>query len=208
MSSRIVELSQLSLSIEPTDIFVFKKIPDDPSLEGIKFPSLDEFLDDHLSLDLSSVQSLELNSAIQQQYSEWLSWHCSNEKIKKYLAPIIYTSYDKYGLPILYFPYFTPLVDEKIIYTHNELENHLLAGMATQNFSIPKKDVIDFYRGVHYVCSLLELEEDDIVNNPSNIGYNPNFGLRIIDYGLVFDFSLKLCYTIYNKRGKENEKDV
>ena len=26
--------------------------------------------------------------------------------------------------------------------------------------------------------------EEDIINNPSNIGYNPTFGLRIIDYGL------------------------
>ena len=56
--------------------------------------------------------------------------------------------------------------------------------MRLQRFNITEETVIDFLREIPIVCDYLNLNEEDIINNPSNIGYNSTFGLRIIDYGL------------------------
>jgi hypothetical protein len=57
-------------------------------------------------------------------------------------------------------------------------------GMRLQQLNISEEEVTDFLREIPIVCNYLNLNEEDIINNPSNIGYNPTFGLRIIDYGL------------------------
>ena len=35
--------------------------------------------------------------------------------------------------------------------------------------------------------SSFELAEEDIIFNPSNVGFHPHYGLRLIDYGLKSD---------------------
>ena len=51
--------------------------------------------------------------------------------------------------------------------------------------NIDEKECLEFYRNIPIICNYLNLEENDIIYNPSNIGYSPTFGLRIIDYGLI-----------------------
>ena len=57
-------------------------------------------------------------------------------------------------------------------------------GMRLQQLNVSEEEVTDFLREIPIVCNYLNLNEEDIINNPSNIGYNSTFGLRIIDYGL------------------------
>ena len=61
----------------------------------------------------------------------------------------------------------------------------MLHPSARGKLEITEEEVLEFLREIHILCDYLELNEEDILNNPSNIGYNPTFGLRIIDYGLA-----------------------
>ena len=49
------------------------------------------------------------------------------------------------------------------------------------NYSQYKK----FTNKVEDLCENFSLRADDILKNPSNVGYHPILGLRIIDYGLI-----------------------
>ena len=100
------------------------------------------------------------------------------------MAPVVHTYTDKYGLPILCFPRFTPILDESLVFSYNDTERLLIAGKRLEYFHIKDESVIYFYRELPKVIDYLSLAETDIIMNPSNIGYNPTFGLRIIDYGL------------------------
>ena len=176
--------SRIILPYGTTNEYIQKCIPQDSSLEGIVFPSLDEYMDT-CTLNLEKINKSELRTAIEQQYGEWFSWFAATDEYRRLLAPIVGTTYDNYYLPILYFPRFTPIVDESLIYNYNNIENLIITGMRLGSLEITEKEVINFLREIPILCDYLELNEEDILNNPSNIGYNPTFGLRIIDYGLA-----------------------
>lgn len=163
--------------------YIQKCIPEDKSLEGIEFPSLDEFMENK-ELNIESVIKKELQHSIRQQYYEWYTWYTADEEFRKMLAPIVGSSYDKYYLPILYFPRFVPILDENTINNFTDNENLIRAGMALQNLNVEEKIIVNFLRKIPLICDWLELYENDITFNFSNIGYSPIFGLRIIDYGL------------------------
>ena len=178
MGSRIV------LPFGPNDEYIGKYIPNDTSLEGIHFPSLDDYMETN-KLDLNSIIKPELKTAIEQQYNEWFTWYTSSEECRRMLAPIVDTGYDEYCLPILYFPKFIPLVDENAVYKYNNMENFIVMGMGLKKFHVLEEEIINFMRNIPSLCDCLELNEEDILNNPSNICFHPIFGLRIIDYGLL-----------------------
>lgn len=178
MSGRIVR------AYSNSDIYIYKQIPHYSSLEGINFPSLDEYMETE-ELNLEKISDTAIKSAIEQQYSEWYNWFIAPDDMRHLLAPIVGTDYDKKTtLPILIFPKFIPLMEEDCIYKFNQIENLIITGMNIQNYQIPKNDVINFLRELPALCDYLELNEEDIINNPSNLGFNSIFGLRIIDYGL------------------------
>ena len=178
MGSRIV------LPYGPTNEYIQKCIPRDISLEGIEFPSLDEYMDT-CTLNLEKITKSELRTAIEQQYGEWFSWFTATDEHRALLAPIVGTGYDEYYLPILYFPKFIPIIDESLIYQYNNTENLIMMGVRLGKLNITEEQVLNFIREIPILCDYLDLNEEDILNNPSNIGYNPTFGLRIIDYGLA-----------------------
>ena len=60
-------------------------------------------------------------------------------------------------------------------------------GQRLQWFGISFNQYKNFAEKVSYLCEDFNLREDDIFLNPSNIGYHPVLGLRIIDYGLTND---------------------
>lgn len=175
--------SRIILPFGASGNYIQKTIPTDENIKGINFPSLDEYYNDKSSL-YSLEKDFPIWNAIEQQYQEWYNWQIANEDIKLFLAPIVGTSYDKNHLPILYFPKFKPLVDEALVYEYNEVENLIVLGMRAQEFGVHEVDLVNFLRDLHWICDYLELNSDDIIKNPSNIGYNIDFGLRIIDYGL------------------------
>lgn len=162
--------------------YIQKIIPHNATV-NIELPSFDEYLDT-CSLNLQGISQPELRTAIEQQYNEWFTWYTATEDTRRLLAPIVGTDWSEDYFPILYFPYFTPLLDEGKVYSLNNTENLIIMGMRLQRFGISEEEVTDFLREIPIVCNYLNLNEEDIINNPSNIGYNPTFGLRIIDYGL------------------------
>lgn len=183
--------SRIILPFGPSGEYIEKHIPDDDYLKCWSFPSLDDFYNDSDTIYKHPGKvKATLWNAIIQQYTEWNNWFNSSEDIKKFLAPIVNTYTDKNGLPVLCFPRFTPILEEGLVYNYNEHEILLIAGKRLEFFHIKDEDVLKFFRGLPQVIDFLDLVENDIILNPSNIGYNPTFGLRIIDYGLngTFDF--------------------
>ena len=176
--------SRIILPYGPTNEYIQKCIPRDISLEGIKLPSLDEYMDTGL-LNLEKITKPELRTAIEQQYGEWFFWFAAADQDRALLAPIVGTGYDECYLPILYFPRFTPIIDEGLVCKYNNAENLITMGMRLGQLNITEEEVLNFIREIPILCDYLNLNEEDILNNPSNIGYNPTFGLRIIDYGLA-----------------------
>ncbi len=162
--------------------YIQKVIPHSSTV-NIELPSFDEYLDT-CSLNLQGISQPELRTAIEQQYNEWFTWYTATEDSRRLLAPIVGTDWSEDYFPILYFPHFTPLLDEGKVYSLNNTENLIIMGMRLQRFGVSEEEVTDFLREIPIVCNYLNLNEEDIINNPSNIGYNPTFGLRIIDYGL------------------------
>ena len=177
MGSRIV------LPYGESGEYIQKLIPYNASLNSINLPSFDEYMDTRY-LDLQNITKPDIRTAIEQQYNEWFTWYNATEDTRNLLAPIVGTGWSEDNIPILYFPRFTPLLDEGKVYSLNSTENLIIMGMRLQRFNISETEVTDFLREIPIVCNYLELNEEDIINNPSNIGYNPTFGLRIIDYGL------------------------
>ena len=93
--------SRIILPYGPTNEYIQKCIPRDTSLEGIEFPSLDEYMET-TSLNLKKITKSELRTAIEQQYGEWFSWFVAADEHRALLAPIVGTGYDEYYLPVLY----------------------------------------------------------------------------------------------------------
>lgn len=177
--------SRIILPFGPSGEYIEKHVPEDDALKQWRFPSLEEYynkghqiINEHPAKNNSVIWF-----AIEQQYLEWGAWNESPESIRHFLAPVVHTYTDKYGLPVLCFPRFTPILDEGLVYEYNETEALLIAGKRLEHFHVPDEDVLEFYRGLQPVIDYLELVENDIIANPSNVGYNPTFGLRIIDYG-------------------------
>ena len=175
--------SRIILPYGTSGNYIQKAIPTDENIKGINFPSLDEYYDDKNSL-YSLEKDFPIWNAIEQQYQEWYNWRTTDEDVRKFIAPIVDSSYDNSGLPILCFPRFKPLVDEALVYEYNEVENLVILGMRAQELGVREVDLINFLRDLNWVCDCLELNIDDIIKNPSNIGFHSDFGLRIIDYGL------------------------
>lgn len=170
------------------------QVPDAWSTENISFPSLTnvECLDGELQRFLNSIPNLQnsVRQAIIQQYNEILIYNDSDNIWREILAPQLGITYDSYNLPIIIYPRFEPLVDEDIVW---KTPNHICmmhAGKKFNQLGISMEQVDEFYNMVTELCSEYDLVEDDIVKNPSNIGYNPLLGLRLIDYGLVEDDAL------------------
>lgn len=177
MGSRIV------LPYGKSGEYIQKTIPYDASLNSLNLPSFDEYMDTHY-LDLQKINKPGIRTAIEQQYNEWFTWYNATEDARRLLAPIVGTGWSENYIPILYFPRFVPLLNEGQVYSLNNNENLIIMGMRLQQFNINEEEVTNFLREIPIICDYLNLNEEDIINNPSNIGYNPTFGLRIIDYGL------------------------
>lgn len=125
-------------------------------------------------------------AAITQQYNEYFVWY---ENItmpnNKLLAPIVDTAEDSIThLPTLTFPYFEPIVPSDNFYKLSEDEGLIKLGYYCANKGMEFSDVADFVMFTKEMCADYDLNEDDILGNLSNIGWNEEFGLRIIDYGL------------------------
>ena len=128
--------------------------------------------------------------AIIQQYNELYIYNEATEDERNILAPQVKVFYSLFNLPQIYYPKFIPLVEEKEVWTLNERDLGIKLGTRLHRLGISFFRYKDFAEKVSNLCEEFNLREDDILLNPSNIGYHPVLGLRIIDYGLTNDNQL------------------
>lgn len=152
----------------------------------IEYPSLNDFLNDPIVLDECKRQ-YKLNNheynMLLQQYNEYYIWNSASSAQKQFLAPIV--GMEEVSPPILYYPKFTPLADNDEVWHLNDDESLVLLGARTALYNIPFSDVKNLLEMAHDLEDEFDLVKEDIIYNPSNIGYSDDYGLRIIDYGLV-----------------------
>jgi hypothetical protein len=141
-------------------------------------------------------RELNMNSitqqAIMQQYNELYIYNEATPEERELLAPQVKVDYSLLNLPDIYYPKFYPLMEEKEVWSLNERDLSVKLGSRLQQRGITFDGYKKFVDGVVNLCEEFDLREDDILLNPSNIGYHPVLGLRIIDYGLTNDNNLLL----------------
>ena len=123
--------------------------------------------------------------AIIQQYNELYIYSEATSEERAILAPQVKIVYSLLDIPDIYYPKFYPIMEEKEVWSLNERDLSVRLGTRLQWFGISFFDYKKFVDGVVNLCEEFNLREDDILLNPSNIGYHPVLGLRIIDYGLT-----------------------
>ena len=178
MSSRIVEKG---------DKVVRKIIPNFHDLKDKKFPTLEE-VDNNWETARERIEELLADvtpltrSAVVQQYNEYLIYNETKDNI---FAPIYFFSEDERNLPVLGFPVFTPLDNDENFYHYSDNECLVRLGYLSKELGIDYDEVAKFLNKVEEICNYFALRQDDIIFNLSNVGYSEEFGLRIIDYGLL-----------------------
>lgn len=181
MACRIIE--------QVGDDFIRKIIPFDSNTDSIVWPSITSLIMNPSILDDNFTKcncNNRIKQAIYQQYNEILLYETIACEDKKILAPqcdIYYTNVN--NLPIIIYPRFTPLFSDEEVWKYNDEEILCLLGLRCGKLGISEQNLSLFLKQVQDLCSDYNLREDDILKNPSNIGYHLVFGLRIIDYGLA-----------------------
>lgn len=169
-----------------------KVVPDFKEIQNVKFPSLGEV--NNWSSDaaekiysLINNASILCQSAVIQQYNEYLMAREPAYLTFDVLAPLTFVSTDERGLPILGFPRFEPLASNDNYYQFSDEDYFVKLGMEAEKYGVGIDDVKDFIDGIRCLCEAYPLlREDDILSNLSNVGYNKEYGFRVIDYGLIY----------------------
>ena len=125
--------------------------------------------------------------AIIQQYTELYVFGEATSEEREILAPQVKVVHSLFNIPDIYYPKFYPLLNEDEVWSLSEKDLGIRMGQRLQWFGISFNQYKSFAEKVSYLCEDFNLREDDIFLNPSNIGYHPVLGLRIIDYGLTND---------------------
>lgn len=171
------------------DNFIRKIIPFDSNVDAIIWPSITQLIIKPSILDDNFTKcncNNRIKQAVYQQYNEILLYETVACEDKKILAPQCDISYSEgNNLPIIIYPRFTPLFTDEEVWKYNDEEILCLMGWRCSKLGISEQNLSLFLEQVKDLCSDYNLREDDIFKNPSNIGYHPIFGLRIIDYGLA-----------------------
>lgn len=169
--------------------YVIKEIEWDNSFtnkSNLKFPYYNHPYQEELNKIFDEINLNKIaRQAITQQYNEIYIYNEANAKEKNILAPQvkIYPSY--FNLPSIMYPKFYPLIKEEEVWNLNEDDMFVCLGTKLQWFGISYTQYKDFINRVKDLCENFSLCADDILKNPSNIGYHTVLGLRIIDYGLL-----------------------
>ena len=167
---------------------ILKVVPTFDCLENVKFPIRDNTEEIYKILEDAP---LLCKSAVIQQYNEYIIYN-ELRPDSKILAPILNCFWDERNLPILQYPIFKPFAADENFYTLNDEENLIQLGIMGARFGYDLKYISNFIKEVREVCEEFNLREDDILCNLSNIGYNSNYGICIIDYGLIDETDFKL----------------
>lgn len=140
---------------------------------------------DNINNTLTKLEKL----AIAQNLNEFEIYSSATAEERQLIAPIL-NSYYRNNILVLEMPIFTPLLDDKEIWNISENQNQLELFHCFCKYSLKHK-YKDFIRKTHIFCEKYDLCEDDIFQNLNNLGYNKNYGIRIIDYGLTEEMAQK-----------------
>lgn len=175
-----------------TSGYIIKRVPLFLPSSPINFPTFfdESSLQEVKDILQKSELSKEIKNAIWQQYHELFVYHCSDSIERNVLAPQVKVSYNLFNLPDIYYPVFKPLIEENKLNTLNEQDLYTYLGSRLQFFGINFYEYKKFTKQVTNLCDTFDLNEEDILGNPSNIGYNSVLGLRIIDYGLDVNYNI------------------
>ena len=116
------------------------------------------------------------------------------------LAPIVHFFYDINNRPVLVYPRFEPLASEDETFRFEEEEVVMELNYRLSQKGMTDEEIGDFIEKVLQFCEDYDMNENDTLLNLNNLGWNPIFGARIIDYGL----SNEMIDKFYRKE----EKDV
>lgn len=178
MSSRI---------ITDCGAYIKKSVPPFDDLVGKKFPTLEEIdtnweeAHEHIEELLADVSRLT-RSAVVQQYNELIIY---NETKDEVFAPIQFVTLDDRNLPVIGFPKFIPLDADDEFFRYSEEQCLVKLGYLSNTLNVPYTKVVEFLNKVNDICNYFALQRNDIIYNLSNIGFNDEYGLRVIDYGLL-----------------------
>ena len=171
--------------------YIIKRVKWDDALLKASFPTCDELTTSILQ-DIFKQTNLNkiTQQAIIQQYNEIYIYNEADIEQRNILAPQVKVYYSINNLPEIIYPKFEPIIHEEDVWKFNEEDLRITLGMRLQLVGISFKQYKQFTKKVADLCEDFNLREDDILLNPSNIGYHPVLGLRVIDYGLTQDLSL------------------
>lgn len=138
--------------------------------------------------------------SIYQSFTEAKIWNDASWEERQILSPLLNFYYDHNWCPVLIYPRFEPLVSEtqSFRFEEDEILGELHRHLAVRGMS--DDEIGDFIEKVLSFCDNYDMNEDDILYNLNNLGWNPIFGVRVIDFGLTNEMIEKF----YSKKEEEN----
>ena len=124
---------------------------------------------------------------------------CSWEE-RGILAPVVHFFYDLNNRPVLVYPRFEPLATEEETFRFEEEEVGMELNYRLSQKGMTDEEIGDFIEKILRFCDEYDMNESDTLLNLNNLGWNPVFGARIIDYGL----SNEMIEKFYTKKEDEN----
>lgn len=174
-------------NIEQGVDYVIKSVFIEDAFKHIKWPTLYDLNNDYdcieRIIDECNFSGRTIQS-IYQQYNEILLYNYVTEEESKLLAPQLEVIYNE-GVPKIKYPIFQPFCRDEEVWRYSTDELLILLGSRATSNNLSEQDILNFYNNVVKLCEKYDLNQDDILLNPSNIGYNIKYGIRIIDYGLM-----------------------
>lgn len=122
--------------------------------------------------------------SIYQTLAEKEIWDGCSWEERGILAPVVHFFYDLNNRPVLVFPRFEPLATEEETFRFEEEDviNELSWRLAQKGMT--DDEIGNFIESILSFCDYYDMNEGDTLLNLNNLGWNPVFGARIIDYGL------------------------
>lgn len=122
--------------------------------------------------------------SIYQSLAEAEVWNDASWEERKILSPLVDFYYDHNNCPVLIYPRFEPLASESesFRFEDEEVVNELSWRLAQRGMT--DDEIGTFIERVLQFCDDYDMNENDTLLNLNNLGWNPVFGARVIDYGL------------------------
>lgn len=180
LNNRYADEGYIIKEIAWDDAFLNKKDLEFPPCGDLCQEELDKIFDE---INLNKIA----RQAITQQYNEIYVYNAASAAEKDILAPQVKIQYSFFNLPSIMYPKFQPLMKEEEVWNLSEDNMLVCLGTRLQWFGINYTHYKNFTNKVEELCENCGLRADDILKNPSNLGYHSVLGLRIIDYGLMED---------------------